>query len=60
MFFHRAAKCPVSNISTLSPGDRTLTSAASRAPVPELVWIMTGEVVLNTDLMPVSTARPSF
>ena len=32
---HSVAKCPVSNASTLSPGDSVLTSAASHAPVPE-------------------------
>jgi len=32
---HSQAKCPVSNITTLSPGDSVLTSAASQAPVPE-------------------------
>ena len=35
MFFHSVAKWPVSNISTRSPGDSVLTSAASQAPVPE-------------------------
>ncbi len=35
MFFHSVAKWPVSYISTLSPGDSVLTSAASQAPVPE-------------------------
>ena len=35
MLFHRAAKWPVSYISTLSPGDSVLTRAASHAPVPE-------------------------
>jgi len=34
-FFHSMAKCPVSYISTVSPGDNVLTSAASHAPVPE-------------------------
>ena len=29
------AKCPVSNISTRSPGESVLTRAASQAPVPE-------------------------
>ncbi len=28
-------KCPVSDATTLSPGDSVLTSAASHAPVPE-------------------------
>jgi hypothetical protein len=59
MFFHEVAKCPVSNISTFSPGDNVLTSAASNAPVPELVWMMTGDWVLNTDFTPSSTVWPS-
>ena len=33
--FHRLAKWPVSYMSTRSPGDSVLTSAASHAPVPE-------------------------
>jgi hypothetical protein len=33
--FHRTAKWPVSNINTLSPGDKVFTSAASQAPVPD-------------------------
>ena len=32
---HKLAKWPVSNISTVSPGDSVLTSAASHAPVPD-------------------------
>ncbi len=32
---HSMAKCPVSAISTLSPGDSVLTMAASQAPVPD-------------------------
>ena len=32
---HRLAKCPVSAISTRSPCESVLTSAASQAPVPE-------------------------
>ena len=32
--FHRTAKWPVSNISTLSPGDKVFTSDASQAPGP--------------------------
>ena len=32
---HSVAKWPVSNISTASPGDSVLTSAASHAPVPD-------------------------
>ena len=35
IFCHSVAKWPVSNISTLSPGESVLTSAASHAPVPE-------------------------
>ena len=35
MLFHSVAKCPVSYISTLSPGESVLTRAASQAPVPE-------------------------
>ena len=35
MVFHSVAKWPVSYISTLSPGDSVLTSAASQAPVPD-------------------------
>ena len=35
MLFHSVAKCPVSYISTLSPGESVLTRAASHAPVPE-------------------------
>ena len=35
MAHQRLAKCPVSTISTRSPGESVLTSAASQAPVPE-------------------------
>ena len=35
MLRHRVAKWPVSYISTLSPGESVLSSAASHAPVPE-------------------------
>ncbi len=35
--FHSEANWPVSTISTLSPGDSVLTSAASQAPVPVAV-----------------------
>ncbi len=35
IFFHKVAKCPVSNVSTLSPGDKLFISADSQAPVPE-------------------------
>ena len=33
--FHSVANQPVRHISTASPGDRVLVSAASHAPVPE-------------------------
>jgi hypothetical protein len=32
---HKVAKCPVSTISTRSPGESVLTIAASQAPVPD-------------------------
>ena len=48
MLHHRVANWPVSNISTASPGDRVLTSAASHAPVPEAGNRTTGPVVRNT------------
>jgi hypothetical protein len=35
IFCHSEEKCPVSDISTLSPGESVLTRAASHAPVPE-------------------------
>ena len=35
MFFQSVAKWPVSTIRTVSPGESTLTRAASQAPVPE-------------------------
>ena len=35
IFRQSVAKCPVSNISTRSPGESVLTSAASQAPVPD-------------------------
>ena len=50
MFFQSVAKCPVSNIRTLSPGERVLTRLASHAPVPDDAKIMTGPAVLNTTL----------
>ena len=37
MVFHSVANWPVSTISTRSPGDSVLTSAASHAPVPVAV-----------------------
>ena len=35
--FHSMLNCPVSTISTRSPGDNVLTRAASQAPVPVAV-----------------------
>ncbi len=35
IFCHKLAKCPVSTISSLSPGEQQFTSAASQAPVPD-------------------------
>ena len=35
MLRHRTANCPVSTMSTRSPGDRVLTKPASQAPVPD-------------------------
>ena len=37
MVFHSVANWPVSTISTRSPGESVLTSAASQAPVPVAV-----------------------
>ena len=37
IFFQIVANCPVSTISTRSPGDSVLTSAPSQAPVPVAV-----------------------
>src|SRR6266702_4918211 len=39
---HSTANCPVSAISTLSPGDNVLTIAASQAPVPDDGYMITG------------------
>ena len=56
MFCHSVAKCPVSYISTRSPGESVLTSAASHAPVPDAGKITTGDFVLNTCFNPASTS----
>jgi hypothetical protein len=56
---HSVANCPVSDISTRSPADSVLTSAASHAPVPEDGKMKTSASVLNTRFMPSSTSRPS-
>ena len=47
---HSAANWPVSAISTLSPGDSVLTSAASQPPLPDAGQMMTGPLVWNTGL----------
>ena len=52
-------KCPVSLISTVSPAERVLTSAASHAPVPDEGKISTLPRVLNISRNPPSTRRPS-
>ena len=59
IFFHSDAKWPVSHISTASPGDSVLTSAASQAPVPEAGKITTWPSVWKILRMPESTALPS-
>ena len=55
---HSVANQPVRAISTASPGDSVLTSAASQAPVPEAGKTTTGPLVLKTRRSPVSTERP--
>ena len=54
------AKWPVSYMSTRSPGESVLTSAASHAPVPEAGKMMTGLSVLKTCFSPARTSWPSF
>ena len=56
---HKVANCPVSNISTLSPGDSVLTSAASHAPVPDDGYITTVPWVWNTRFIPATISLPS-
>ena len=51
------ANWPVSNISTRSPGDSMLTSAASHAPVPDDGKMTTSSFVLK---MPFSASRTSL
>src|SRR5258708_39373742 len=57
---HSVAKCPVSTIKTLSPGDSVLTIAASQAPVPEDGKMITGPEVLKIFWLPSRTARPNL
>ena len=56
---HSAAKCPVSAISTASPGDRVLTRAASQAPVPDEGKMTTGSSVPKTRLISVLLSKIS-
>ncbi len=49
---HSMAKWPVSNISTLSPGDKLFTNDASQAPVPDDGKITTSPAVWKIDLSP--------
>ena len=57
---HSVAKWPVSNISTLSPGDSVLTIAASQAPVPEDGNTITGPLVWKICWQPSSTCLAEF
>ena len=57
--FHRVPKCPVSNINTLSPGERVFTKADSHAPVPEAGKMITGFRVLKTSFNPSKSSRHS-
>src|SRR5690242_13393129 len=54
---HSAAKCPVSAISTVSPGDKVLTRAASQAPVPDEGKMTTGSSVPKTCRSPGMMSR---
>ena len=56
---HSVEKCPVSLISTVSPGESVLTSAASHAPVPDDGKISTLPRVLKMSRRPDSTRLPS-
>lgn len=51
------ANQPVRAITTASPGESVLTSAASQAPVPDAGKTITGPLVLKTRLSPVRTDR---
>ena len=50
---HRSPKEPATSASIVSPGERTLTSAASIPPVPEQARIKTSSVVFRNALRPV-------
>ena len=56
---HSVEKCPVSHISTVSPGESVFTSAASHAPVPEDGKISTSPRVRKISRRPASTRMPS-
>src|SRR6266851_7512806 len=57
MAAHSTAKWPVSNASTLSPGESVLTREASHAPVPDDGKIATGRCVPARLRTPPSTSR---
>ena len=59
MFDQSVEKCPVSFISTASPGESVFTSAASQAPVPEDGKISTSPRVRKISRRPESTRSPS-
>src|SRR5574341_694267 len=63
----RSPKAPMLTQSTLSPGDRELTTAASSPPVPEALRIMTSFFVRkksprrsDTRLMSAANSRPRW
>ena len=56
MLPHRAAKCPAFSTSALPPGGTVLTAAASIAPVPDAVRIITSFLVWKTSLSPSVTS----
>ncbi len=53
---HRAAKCPAFRTRALPPGGTALTAAASIAPVPEAVRIITSFCVRKTSFSPAETS----
>ena len=55
---HSVEKCPVSHISTASPGESVFTSAASQAPVPDDGKISTWPRVAKMSPRPASTRFP--
>ena len=59
MSYQRVEKCPVSNISILSPALNVFTIAASHAPVPDAGKMITGSDVLNINFILSNTLNPS-